>query len=30
MDKEELQKKIAAYYSKLSPKAQEVYSKMEW
>ena len=30
MDKEELQKKIAAYYSKLSPKAQEVFSKMEW
>ena len=30
MDKEELQKNIALYYSKLPPKAQEVFSSMRW
>lgn len=30
MDKQELQKNIALYYSKLQPKAQEFFSKMEW
>lgn len=30
MDKEELQKNIALYYSRLQPKAQEFFSKMEW
>src|SRR3989344_1943760 len=30
MNPAELQKKIALYYSKLPPKAQEVFSKMEW
>jgi hypothetical protein len=30
MDKDELQKNIALYYSKLPPKAQEVFAKQEW
>src|SRR3989344_164800 len=30
MDKEELQQKIALYYSKLPPKAQAVFSSMKW
>lgn len=30
MNKEELQQKIALYYSKLPPDVQEVFSKMEW
>lgn len=30
MDKEELQKNIALYYSKLPPKVQEFFTKMEW
>src|SRR5258708_34445498 len=30
MDKEELQKNIALYYSKLSPEAQKVFSDMMW
>lgn len=30
MDKEELQKNIALYYSKLSPKLQEIFSGMKW
>lgn len=30
MDKEELQKNIALYYSKLSPTLQEVFSSMKW
>src|SRR3989344_8884181 len=30
MDQKELQEKIALYYSKLPPKAQEVFSGMAW
>ncbi len=30
MDKTELQKNIALYYSKLPPEAQAVFAKMEW
>lgn len=30
MDKDELQKNIALYHSKLPPRAQEFFSKMEW
>jgi hypothetical protein len=30
MNPEQLQQKIAEYYSKLPPKVQEVFSKMEW
>ncbi len=30
MDKQELQKNIALYYSKLPPRAQEFFAKMEW
>src|SRR3989344_8522569 len=30
MDPQELQEKIALYYSKLPPEAQAIFSKMEW
>jgi|SRR3989338_2868378 len=30
MDKEELQKNIALYYSKLPPEAQQMFSEMKW
>lgn len=30
MDQKQIQEKIAEYYKKLTPKMQEVFSKMEW